>query len=97
MNLVKVRLRRVTAALEAAELAYAVIDDNAVAEWVGRVDRSAVRFSQDVTLLIRRVDLEAVKSALEPVGFLYRHSSSIDIFLDRPEASARDAVHIVFA
>ena len=64
---------------------------------MGRVDESAVRFTQAVDLLIRRSDLEAVKAALEPVGFRYRHSSSIETFLDGPEAKARDAVHVIFA
>ena len=97
VELVKSRLLRVTAALEKAGIAYAVVGGNAVAAWVGRVDLSAVRFTQDVDLLIRRSDLEATKAALEPVGFIYRHSSSIDLFLDGPAAKARDAVHVIYA
>jgi hypothetical protein len=34
---------------------------------------------------------------LEQAGFVYRHVASIDMFLDGPDAKARDAVHIVFA
>jgi hypothetical protein len=94
---VKERLVRATEALERAGIAYAVIGGNAVATWVGQVDRSAVRFTQDVDLLIRRSDLDAVKVALEPAGFIYRHSASIDMFLDGPDAKARDAVHVIFA
>ena len=30
-------------------------------------------------------------------GFIHRHVKSIDMFLDGPEAKARDAVHVVFA
>jgi len=94
---VKDRLVRVTAALEQAEIVYAVIGGNAVAAWVGQVDASAVRFTQDVDVLIRRADLDAVKSTLEPHGFIYRHSASEDMFLDGPKAKARDAVHVIFA
>ena len=97
VELVKGRLLRVTSALENAGVAYAVIGGNAVAAWVGRVDESAVRFTQDVDLLIHRDDLEATKAALEPAGFRYRHSSSIDMFLDGTDAKARDAVHVFFA
>ena len=97
VEVVKSRLMRATSALETAMIDYAVIGGNAVAAWVGRVDESAVRFTQAVDLLIRRSDLEAVKAALEPVGFRYRHSSSIDMFLDGPDAKARDAVHVIFA
>lgn len=94
---VKERLRRSTRALEAAGIPYAVIGGNAVASWVSEVDEAAVRNTQDVDILIRRSDLDRVKIALEQVGFLYRHSSSIDMFLDGPGAKARDAVHILFA
>jgi hypothetical protein len=97
VELVKDRLLRATAALERAGLAYAVIGGNAVAAWVGRVDQSAVRFTQDVDLLVLRSDLDAIKTALEPAGFLYRHVASVDLFLDGPDAKARDAVHVIFA
>lgn len=91
------RLLRATAALERAGIAYAVAGGHAVAAWVARVDESATRNTRDVDILIRRADLETVKSALEMAGFLYRHSAGVDLFLDGPEAKARDAVHIVFA
>ncbi len=97
VELVKKRLLRATAALENAGIAYAVIGGNAVAAWVGRVDLSAVRFTQDVDLLILRSDLDATKAALETAGFIYRHVASVDLFLDGPDAKARDAVHVIFA
>jgi hypothetical protein len=91
------RLLRAAGALEKAGVAYAVIGGNAVAAWVGQVDESAVRFTRDVDLLIRRADLDSARRALEQVGFIYRHAARVDMFLDGPEAKARDAVHIVFA
>jgi hypothetical protein len=91
------RLLRATAALERAGIAYAVAGGHAVAAWVARVDESATRNTRDVDILIRRADLEAVKSVLENAGFLYRHSAEVDLFLDGPEAKAHDAVHVVFA
>ena len=94
---VRDRLLRATAGLEKAGIAYAVIGGNAVAAWVGQIDQAAVRFTQDVDLLLRRSDLEAAKIALTQVGFLYRHVKSVDMFLDGPDARARDAIHIVFA
>jgi hypothetical protein len=97
VELVKSRLLRAAAALENAGIAYAVIGGNAVAAWVGRVDQSAVRFTQDVDLLIRRADLDATRAALETAGFRYRHTKSIDMFLDGPDAKPRDAVHVIFA
>lgn len=94
---VRERLLRATAALERGGVAYAVAGGNAVAAWVTRVDEAAVRNTQDVDILIRRTDLEAVKAALETAGFVYRHTAGMDVFLDGPQAKARDAVHIVFA
>src|SRR6267378_924220 len=94
---VRERLLRATGALEKAGVAYAVIGGNAVATWVGQVDQAAVRFTQDVDLLIRRPELDAAKAALEQVGFLYRHAARVDMFLDGPDAKARDAVHVIFA
>jgi hypothetical protein len=97
VELVRDRLLRATAALETAGIGYAVVGGNAIAAWVGRVDQSAVRFTQDVDLLIERSDLEATKAVLGGAGFIYRHVASIDLFLDGPDAKARDAVHVIFA
>ncbi len=94
---VRERLRRATGALEAVGVPYAVIGGNAVAAWVSRVDPAAVRNTADVDVLIARADFERVKAALESVGFVYRHAKSIDMFLEGPKGSPRDAVHIVFA
>ena len=94
---VRARLCRAAAALNAHNVPYAVIGGNAIAEWVGRVDTAAVRNTQDVDILLNRTDLVAAKWALESAGFVYRHAAGIDMFLDGPNAKARDAVHIVFA
>src|SRR3954467_6121837 len=94
---VRERLLRACGALEAAGVPYAVVGGNAVASWVSRVDEAAVRYTQDVDLLLNRSDLEAAKKALEGAGFVFRHVKGIDMFLDGPEAKARDAVHILFA
>src|SRR5688572_18892155 len=83
---VRARLRRTAAALGAANVPYAVIGGNAVAEWVGRADAAAVRNTQDVDILVRRADFDAVKSAMTAAGFVYRHAASIDMFLDGPDA-----------
>ena len=94
---VRRRLLRAAQALEAARVPYAVAGGNAVAAWVSRVDEAAVRNTQDVDIVLRRADLAAARAALEHAGFVYRHAASIDMFLDGPDAKARDAVRIVFA
>ena len=92
---VRERLLRATAALEAAGVPYAVAGGNAVAAWVASVDPTAVRNTQDVDILLRRSDLDEAARALETAGFVRRHVSGIDLFLDGPNAKARDAVHVV--
>jgi hypothetical protein len=94
---VRQRLLRAARTLEHARVAYAVADGNAVAAWVSRVDEAAVRNTQDVDILLRRSDLPTARLAMEQAGFVYRHAASMDMFLDGPDAKARDAVHIVFA
>lgn len=94
---VRQRLLRAAHALDEAGIPYAVAGGNAVAAWVSRVDEAAARNTQDVDVVLRRADLSAARDALEQAGFVYRHAASIDMFLDGPDAKARDAVHIVFA
>jgi len=91
------RLLCVASALAQLQIPYAVAGDSAVAAWVSRMDEAAVRNPQDVDILLRRADLPAARQALERAGFVYRHAANMDLFLDGPEAKARDAVHIVFA
>jgi hypothetical protein len=100
---IRERMLRAARALEAANVPYAVAGGNAVAAWVSRVDEAAVRNTRDVDILLRRADFEAAKRALEAAGFVYRRVASLgqagglDLFLDGANASARDAVHVVFA
>ena len=94
---VKERLRRATRALDAAGVPYAVAGDNAVAEWVGRIDEDAVRTTRDVDLLVRRTDLAAARAALEAVGFVYHHLLDIDLFIDGPQGKPSGGVHLLFA
>ena len=94
---VRDRLLRSTAALEAAGVPYAVIGGNAVMAWVEQADEAAVRFTQDVDLVLRRDDLERAKATLEKAGFVHRRSAGIEMFLDGPGAKARDAVHVIFS
>jgi hypothetical protein len=94
---VRERLQRAADALAGAGVPYAVAGGNAVAAWVSRVDEAAVRNTQDVDILLRRSDLEAAAAALAQAGFIRRHVSGIDMFLDGLGAKARDAIHIVLA
>ena|SRR5438105_14052479 len=94
---IRQRMLRAAAALEKAAIPYALVGGNAVAAWVSRVDEAAVRNTRDVDILLRRSDLEAATQALGTAGFIRRHVAGVEMFLDGPEAKARDAVHVVLA
>jgi hypothetical protein len=94
---VRDRLRRSTAALDAAGIPYAVIGGNAVAAWVSKVDPGAARNTVDVDLMVNRSDLADVTTALSNAGFVYYDLFGVAMFLDGPEGRPRDAVHLLFA
>ncbi len=94
---VRERMLRATKALGEADIPYAVAGGNAVAAWVARVDRAAVRNTQDVDILVRRADFDRVKVALEAVGFDHYELMGVDCFIDGPDGSPRDAVHLLYA
>ncbi len=94
---VRERALRATAALERAGIPYAMAGGNTVAAWVSRVDRAAVRNTQDVNILVRRADFDAVKAALESVGFVHANVMDVACFIDGPDGSPRDAVYLLFA
>ncbi len=94
---VKDRLRRVTGALNAANVPYAIIGGNAVQHWVSQVDDSVVRNTRDVDIILNRSELPLAIAVLESNGFIFRQTAGVSMFLDGPNAKARDAVHVVFA
>jgi hypothetical protein len=94
---VQERLERTASVLEKAGITYAIIGGNAVRAWVAQADEAAVRTTRDVDILLRRADWPAALAAMQAAGFTYRHVKSIDMFLDGPDAKARDAVHVLFA
>jgi len=97
VDIVKDRLRRVSRSLNAANVPYAVIGGNAVQHWVSQVDESVVRNTRDVDIILNEYDLERAIEALASEGFFYRRSAGVTMFLDGPDAKARDAVHVIFA
>lgn len=97
VEIVRERMRRVVKALNEAEIPYAIIGGNAVQHWVAQVDESVVRATRDVDIILNESDVPAAKEALAKVGFIYRRAAGVSMFLDGPNAKARDAVHVIFA
>jgi len=94
---VRARLLKITSVLNAAGVPYAIIGGNAVAEWVGRVDEGAVRFTKDVDILLRRSDMPQAIEAAERAGFHYVETLGVPMFLDSPAALPSSAVHVIYA
>jgi hypothetical protein len=94
---VRERLLRATAALNQAGVPYAVVGGNAVASWVATVDEGAVRNTRDVDLLVRRIDLPAITSALELAGFVHDELLDVVMFRDGKEGKPSEAIHLLFA
>ena len=89
--------RRAARALQQAGIPHVVVGGNAVAAWVARVDREAVRNTKDVDLLVTRQDFERIIAELQAVGFIHQNVAGVDLFLDGPQGSVRSAIHILFA
>ena len=97
MDRVERRLMRVTGALEAAGIRYAVVGGNAVATWVAKADPSATRTTKHVDLLVARADLERITGAMDELGFAREDLRSLVLFLDPEEPARRAGVHLVWA
>jgi hypothetical protein len=94
---VRERLQRSTAALDAAGIPYAVIGGNAVAAWVSKIDPGAARNTVDVDLMVNRADLDRIEQSMSAAGFVHYELMYVHMFLDGPDGSPRDAVHLFFA
>jgi hypothetical protein len=66
------RLRATTDALECANIEYAVAGDNAVAEWVSRIDPAAIRNSKDIEILVPRKQFEDAQGILSSRGLSHK-------------------------
>lgn len=94
---VRERLDRACAALESAQIPYAVIGGNAVAAWVATVDDGAVRNTRDVDLLMNESDLDQASVALASVGFIRDQVMDVVVFLDGPDGKPSQGIHILLA
>jgi hypothetical protein len=94
---VRQRACRAAGALQGAGISCVVVGGQAVAAWVARVDREAVRNTKDVDMLVRRQDFARIIDVLQAVGFVHQNVVGVDLFLDGPQGSVRSAVHVIFA
>lgn len=89
--------RRFASALEAAAIPYQVVGGLAVFVHVEARDEMAARLTKDVDVAIDRKNFDAIRAALEPYGFTFRHAAGVDMFVDANNPNASAAVHLLFA
>jgi hypothetical protein len=90
-------LLRVTQALDAAGVPYAVIGGNAVAAWVSIVDSGATRATKDVDLLLRRADLNRAREVLSAIGLIYDEVLGVPVFMEADDPLPSRGVHVILA
>jgi hypothetical protein len=91
------RLQRITAALQAAGVPYALVGGQAVAAWVATKDPAAVRTTKDVDLLLRREDLPSARKAALTANLDYFEVMDVGMFLERADPNPRHGVHLLWA
>jgi hypothetical protein len=97
MDKVTARLDRITSALGAAYVPYALAGGQAVAMWVATKDPSAVRTTKDVDILLRRADLPRARAAALSVDMDYCEVVGVGMFVERDDPNPRHAVHLIWA
>jgi hypothetical protein len=90
------RLRRVTAALDAANIPYAVIGGNAVAAWVAKANPAASRTTKNVDLLVNPADLDRITDVMQQLGFVREDRSHV-LFIDPEEPARHSGVRLIRA
>lgn len=95
VELVNPRLRATVQILDNTKVPYAVIGGHAVWAWVTQVDETGLRITRDVNILVRLTDLPAVIDAMMVAGFHHRNTTGLDVFVEHPDASTRDAVQVL--
>jgi hypothetical protein len=98
MEQLKDKALRVSTALQTAGVPHAVIGGLAVAAHVARVDKKAERNTQDLDILLRKVDLDQAKKALEPLGYRFRKVMKMHAFMPKERGTNFvDGVHVIWA
>jgi Nucleotidyl transferase AbiEii toxin, Type IV TA system len=91
------RMQRISRALNAAKVDYALVGGQAVALWVATKDPAAVRTTKDVDILLRREDLPRARAAAATAALDYFEVVGVGMFLERSDPNPRKAVHLIWA
>lgn len=89
-------LTRLATALSQAGIEYRVVGGMAVFLHVQERDPLAARATRDVDIAVDRRDLDAIREAVRPFGFEYRHAAGVDLLVDAARPTTRSAAHLIF-
>lgn len=89
-------LQKISGALASEGIEHELIGGLAVLIHVEAADPEHATLTRDVDLMVRREDLERIKTAAAKDGFRFRHTRGVDMLIYGPTDSARNAVHLVF-
>jgi hypothetical protein len=90
-------MRRISGALSAARVDYALVGGQAVALWVATKDPAAVRTTKDVDILLRRGDLPKARAAAAAAALDYFEVVGVGMFLERSDPNPRKAIHLIWS
>lgn len=90
-------LARMSKAVEAAGIEYAVIGGHAVAAWVATIDAGAVRATKNVDILLDRSDWPRVSELLMDHGFLPVEIHGVYMFVDATNPNPKTGIHVLMA
>jgi hypothetical protein len=90
-------LHKIADSLASDHIPYEVIGGLAVLIHVEEANPELTALTRDVDVMVRRSDLERIKSTSARHGFRFRHTAGIDMLVYGDTDSDRNAVHLIFS
>jgi len=90
-------LHRIADSLSSDQIPYEVVGGLAVLIHVEEASPEHAALTRDVDLMVRRADLERIKSAAAADGFRFRHVAGVDMLVYGDTPSVKNAVRLLFS
>ncbi len=90
-------LQRIAGVFVEEGLPWELVGGLAVLIHVEEVNPELSSLTRDVDLMVRRGDLEAIKTAAARHGFRFPHARGVDMLMYGVTDSAKNAVHLIFS
>ena len=90
------RVKQLHGLLTAAGVPYRIVGGVAVFLQVSERDPLRARMTRDIDVAIAREDISRVIEAARLAGWIYQHSTGVDMLVDGDRPQASSAVHLIF-